>query len=95
MDAAISSMSKHFPFFVKKDVITIYHARCERLRLLMTKGMPVNLRLLIEAKVRIDGEFSNEIVPRLAGLDKSTYSKKRRTKRMDVCRKCARWTCSN
>lgn len=95
MDVVVSSLSKRFPFFVKSDLVKIYHARCERLRLLMIKGIPADLRWLIEAKVRIGGEFRNSMVPRFAGLGKSTYSKKRRAKRMNVCRKCARWTCNN
>ena len=94
MDMALSSLSKRFPFFVTNDLKKIYYARCERLRLLMIKGIPVDLRWLIEAKVRSGGEFSNSLVPRLAGLGKSSYSKKRRAKRLDVCRKCARWTCN-
>lgn len=93
MEVIVSSLSKRFPFFVNKDLIKIYNARCERLRLLMIMGIPPDLRWLIEAKVRIGGEFPNSMVPRLAGLGKSSYSKKRRAKRMDVCRKCARWTC--
>lgn len=93
MDVAVSSLSKRFPRIVKNDLIKIYHARCERLRLLMIKELPVDLRWLIEAKVRISGEFPNSIVPRLAGLGRSTYSKKRRARRMYVCVKCARWNC--
>lgn len=94
MDAAIASLSKRFPYFSNNDVIKIYHARCERLRLLMIKELPIDLRWLIEAKVRFGGEFPDSFVPHLAGLGRSSYSKKRRAKRMGVCHKCARWTCS-
>lgn len=94
MDVIISSLQKRFPYFAKNDVIKIYKARCERLRLLMIMKIPLDLRWLIEAKVRTDGEFSKSFIPRLAGLGKSTYSKKRRARRMGVCSKCARWTCN-
>ncbi|XP_073138420.1 uncharacterized protein [Henckelia pumila] len=40
----------------------------------------LDIRLIIEAKVRLGG--------------KSTYAKKRRAKRLDVCHNCARWTCN-
>ncbi|TXG48765.1 hypothetical protein EZV62_024640 [Acer yangbiense] len=54
--------------------------------MLMHKGIPVEFRWLIEAKVRLAGEFSD--------LGKSSYAKKRRAKRLHACYKCARTTCN-
>ena len=60
----------------------------------MRMGVPDDIRLIIEAKVRTGGEFVNPFVKHMAGTGKSSYSKKRRAKRMGVCFKCARWTCN-
>ncbi|XP_073037779.1 uncharacterized protein [Primulina eburnea] len=80
---------------VFKNVLRkIYAGRCERLRLLMQKGIPEDIRLVIEAKVRLGGEVPQSLLIRyLPGLGKSTYAKKRRAKSLGVCHKCARWTC--
>ena len=50
----------------------------------MHKGIPVDIRWLIEAKVRITGEFSDTLVSYMPGLGKSSYAKKRRAKRLRV-----------
>lgn len=57
-------------------------------------GLPENVRWIIEAKVRLAGEFQDSFFKRMPGMGKSSYSKKRRAKRMKVCHKCARWTCN-
>ena len=51
------------------------------------------MRWIIEAKVRLSGEFLKSFEKRLPGMGRSSYSKKRRAKRMGVCHKCVRWTC--
>ena len=58
----------------------------------MHKGIPADIRWLIEAKVRITREFSDALVSYMPGLGKSSYAKKRSAKRLQVCNKCARWT---
>ena len=60
----------------------------------MTKGIPEDVRWLIEAKVRLGGEISDLNLSCLPGLGKSSYAKKRRAKRLQVCYKCARWNCN-
>ena len=72
----------------------IYEARFERLRMLMHKGIPMELRWLIEAKVRLAGEFSDSFIAYMPGLGKSKFAKKRRAKRLHACYKCARTTCN-
>ena len=60
----------------------------------MQKKIPEDIRLVIEAKVRLGGEVPQSLLIRyLPGLGKSTYAKKRMAKRLGVCHKCARWTC--
>ncbi|XVE91128.1 hypothetical protein DITRI_Ditri20bG0129900 [Diplodiscus trichospermus] len=60
--------------------------------MLMHKGIPGDIRWLIEAKVRLAGDSSNSFVSYMPGLGKISYEKKRRAKRLQVCHKCARWT---
>ena len=50
--------------------------------MLMHKGIPADIRWLIEAKVRLRGEFSDALVSYMPGLGKSLYAKKRRAKRL-------------
>ena len=47
------------------------------------------------SKGPITGESSNSFASYMPGLGKSSYSKRRRAKRLQVCYKCARWTCNN
>ena len=64
----------------------------------MHKGIPGDIRWIIEEKVKVAGEFlyesSNLLTRYMSGFGKSTYSKKRRAKKMKVCHICARWTCN-
>ena len=60
----------------------------------MHKDIPEDVRWIIEAKVRLAGESSNSFASYMPGLGKSSYSKRRRAKRLQVCHKCARWTCN-
>ena len=94
MDQILKNIEKQFPFLSKKIILNIYKDRFERLRVLMQKGIPNDVRFIIEAKVRIAGEFTDLPTRNLPGLEKSSYSKKRRAKQMQVCHKCARWTCN-
>jgi hypothetical protein len=60
----------------------------------MNHGIPEDIRWLIEAKVRLSGESSNSFISYMHGTSKSTFSKKRRAKRLKVCHRCVRWTCN-
>ncbi|KAI3451516.1 hypothetical protein Pfo_008181, partial [Paulownia fortunei] len=53
------TLKKRFPFLPKNAILKIYKIRIERLRMLMHKGIPEDIRWIIEAKVRA-GEFSHE-----------------------------------
>ena len=94
MDSLLSSLKKQFPFLPPNALLRIYKTRIERLRLLMHKDIPENIRLIIEAKVRLAGEFPDLLTRYMPGQGKSTFAKKRRAKKMKVCHKCARWTCN-
>ena len=60
----------------------------------MSKGIPNDLRWIIEARVRLAGESSDNFFSYMPGFGKSIYSRKRRAKIMGVCYKCARMTCN-
>ena len=94
MDTTLEKLKKYFPVLPLNTIAKIYHARCERLRLLMNYGIPEDIRWLIEAKVRLSGESSNSFISYMPGTGKSTFIKKRRAKRLKVCHRCARWTCN-
>ena len=93
MDACIMNLRKYFACLPDNALKKIYKARCERLRLMMSYGIPNDVRLIIEAKVRLVGEASEIIIRHMQEFGKSTYAKKRRAKRIGGCHKCARWTC--
>ena len=74
MDEILSKICKYFPSVSENVLRKIYAGRCERLRLLMQKGIPEDIRLVIEAKVRLGGEVPQSLLIRyLPGLGKSTY----------------------
>jgi hypothetical protein len=94
MDTTLEKLKKYFPALPQNAITKIYRARCARLRLLMNHGIPKDIRWLIEAKVRLSGESSNSFISYMPGTGKITFAKKRRAKRLQVCHRCARWTCN-
>ncbi|CAA0843001.1 Unknown protein, partial [Striga hermonthica] len=92
MDLALSNIRKYYSFVPVNIIKRIYRSRIERLRVLMINDIPGDIRWLIEAKVRLSGEFPNSY-KYMPGMGKSTFAKKRRAKRLGGCYKCARWTC--
>ena len=94
MDTTLETLKKYFPALPQNAITKIYHARCERLRLLMNHGIPEDIRWLIEAKVRLSSEPSNSFISHMLGTSKSIFVKKRHAKRLKVCHICARWTCN-
>ena len=94
MEEILTKLKNHFSFLPPNALIKTYKARIERLRLLMLMEIPADIRWLIEAKVRLSGECVNSFVSFMPGLGRSSYAKKRRAKRLQVCHKCARWTCN-
>ena len=93
MDIALSNLKKYFPSLPQNDLRKIYRARCERLRMLMHKGIPADIRCIIEARVRLAGESPISFVSHMPSTGRSSFAKKRRAKKLGVCYKCARWNC--
>jgi hypothetical protein len=85
MDTTLEKLKKYFPVLPPNAIAKIYHARCERLRLLMNHGISEDIRWLIESKVRLSGESFNSFISYMPGTSKSTFAKKRRVKRLKVC----------
>jgi len=85
MDTTLEKLKKYFPALPQNTIAKIYHARCERLRLLMNHGIPEDIRWMIEANVRLSGESSNSFVSYMPGTGKRTFAKKRHAKRLKVC----------
>ena len=63
MEEIQQNLHQHFPSLPQNALKKIYKARCERLRLLMINGIPADICWLIEAKVRLAGEFSDHSFP--------------------------------
>jgi len=51
IDTTLEKLKKYFPALPQNAITKIYHAKCERLRLLMNHEIPDDIRWLIEAKV--------------------------------------------
>ena len=94
MDTTLEKLKKYFPVLPLNTIAKIYHARCERLRLLMNHGIPEDIRWMIEAKIRLSGESLNSFISYMPGTSKSTFANKCRAKQLKVCHRCARWTCN-
>eukprot|EP00258_Populus_trichocarpa_P031979 XP_024447998.1 uncharacterized protein LOC112325536 [Populus trichocarpa] len=47
-----------------------------------------------KTKVRLSGESSNSFISYMPETGKNTFAKKRHTKRLKVCHRCAKWTCN-
>ena len=93
MEETLSKLRNRFPTLPQDVLRKIYKCRLERMKAFMRLGLPEDIRWLIEAKVRLAGEFQDSYNRFMPGMGRSSYSKKRRAKRMRVCHKCARWTC--
>ncbi|KAL6509038.1 hypothetical protein OROGR_023145 [Orobanche gracilis] len=61
MDSILLNLRKYYSSLPMNIIKRIYRARLERLRVLMRNGIPEDIRWLIEAQVRLSGEFSNSL----------------------------------
>jgi hypothetical protein len=57
MDTTHEKLKKYFSTLPQNTITKIYHAKCERLRLLMHHGILEDICWIIEAKVRLSNEF--------------------------------------
>ncbi|KAH1082135.1 hypothetical protein J1N35_021896 [Gossypium stocksii] len=53
MDNVVSKLHKQFYCLPRNMIVKLYKVRCERLRMLMHKGMPTNIQVIIEGKVGV------------------------------------------
>ena len=61
----------------------------------MINGISTDFCWLIETKVQLASEFSNPFVSYMSGFSKSTFTKKRRVKRLgSKCPNCVRLACN-
>ena len=74
MKEALANLRKQFPSVPRKSLMKVYKAHLERMRLLMIKGIPNDIRWIIDARVRLAGEFSNSFVSYLPSLGRCTYA---------------------
>ena len=93
MEDSLAKLKNRFPTLPKNVLRKIYSCRLERMKIFRRLGLPEDIRWIIEAKVRLAGEISESFITPMPGMGRSSYSKKRRANRMQVCHKCARWTC--
>ena len=93
MKESLVKLKNRFPILPKDVLRKIYSCRLERMKVFNCLGLPVDVHWIIEAKVCLASEIHNSFVKPLPGMGRSSYSKKRRAKRMKVCHKCARWNC--
>jgi len=94
MEANLTTLNNHFSTLPQDVLKKIYKCRIERMRALICLGLPEHIQWIIEAKIRLVDELNYSFIKRLPGLGRSSYSKKRRAKRMRVYYKCARWNCN-
>ena len=93
MDDCLAKLKSRFPTLPRDVLRNMYRRRLERMRLFTIKGLPENVRWMIEAKARLSDVSHDLSAKRMPGKGRSSFSKQRRAKRLQVCHKCARWTC--
>ena len=84
MEECLAKHRNKFPTLPQDVLKEIYNYRLERMKTFKRLGFPEDIRWIIEAKVRLVGELHKSFVKYMPGMRKSSYSKKRRAKRMRV-----------
>ena len=77
MEDILANLHKHFPSLPQNALKKFYRIRAKRMRMLMINRMPIDIRWIIEARVRLSSELVDSYIPYMPGLGISTYSKKR------------------
>ena len=93
MEEFLTNLKNRIPTLPKDVLRKIYRCRLERMKTFTRLGLPEDVCWIIEAKVRLIGEIHESFIKPMPGMGKSSYSKKRGAKRMQVCSRCARWNC--
>ena len=89
MEDILANLRKHFLSLPQNAVKKNYRMRAQRMRMLMMNHMLVDIRWIIEARIRLSGETVDSYIPYMPGLGTSTYAKKRRAKQLGVCYNCS------
>ena len=58
----LAKLHNRFPSLPQNALLTIYKARSERMRLLMRNNIPADIRWLIEAKVRLQVSYLQNLL---------------------------------
>ena len=91
MEETLLKFDNTFPTLPQDVLRKINNCRLERVKIFTRLGLPEDICWVIEAKVRLVGEFQDSYNRFMLGMRRNSYSK--RAKRIGVCHKCARWTC--
>jgi len=90
MDNAFENLKKTCSNMPRNVLKLIYWYHLERSRFFIKFGLLRDMQEIIEAKMHLVGELPSSFVKHLLGMGKSSYSKKRKAKRMWVCHKYVR-----
>ena len=73
MEDILENLRKHFPSLRQNALKNIYRMRAKRMRILMINCIPVDIRWIIEARVRLSGKTVDSYIPYMSGLGTSIY----------------------
>ena len=78
---------------ILKDVLRkINNFQLKRMKTFKHLKFLKDIRWIIEVKIHLTGEFNESFVKHMPRMGRNSYSKTKRTKRMEVYHKCARWS---
>ena len=77
MEEIQANLCKYFSSLPQNTLTKIYRMRAERMRLLMIHGIHVDVRWMVEVRVRLSGESTDSYISYKPGLEKRIYAQKR------------------
>ena len=75
---SLLNLRKQFLSLPQNALMKIYKARCERLRMLMHKGIPRDICWKIEAKVYLTSKSLDLFISYMPNLGKSSYKNEKK-----------------
>ena len=93
MKESLTKFRIRFPTLPQDVLKKIYSYRLKRMKTFKSLELPKDVSWIIKAKVHLVGKFNRSFVKYMLGIGRSSYSKKRRVKRMRAYHKCTRWIC--
>ena len=76
MNTILVKLHMQFPSLPRNAILIIYKVQFERIHLLVNNNTPVNLRWLIEAKVRLVRELPPKFIAYMPCCRKRNYARK-------------------